>query len=58
MGSETRLTLQDVAWHDAVGRVIETLDRDNFWSALVRLLQHYVPVDNWVVLVFSGGRPR
>ncbi|MFJ2336152.1 LuxR C-terminal-related transcriptional regulator [Pseudomonas protegens] len=58
MGNETRLTLQDVAWHDAVGRVIETLDRDNFWSALVRLLQHYVPVDNWVVLVFSGGRPR
>jgi len=58
MGSETRLTLQDVAWHDAVGRLIETLDQEHFWSALIRLLRHYVPVDNWVVLIFSPGRPQ
>ena len=52
------LTLQDVAWHDAMGRVIETLDRPNFWTALVRLLGRYVPVDNWVVLIYSAGKPQ
>ena len=51
------LTLQDVAWHDAMGRVIETLDQPNFWTALVRLLGRYVPVDNWVVLIYSAGKP-
>ena len=58
MGSEMNLTLQDVAWHDAMGRVIETLDQPNFWTALVRLLGRYVPVDNWVVLIYSAGKPQ
>ena len=52
------LTLQDVAWHDAMGRVIETLDRPNFWTALVRLLGRYLPVDNWVVLIYGAGKPQ
>ncbi|MFH6569283.1 helix-turn-helix transcriptional regulator [Pseudomonas kulmbachensis] len=52
------LTLQDVAWHDAMGRVIETLDQPGFWTALVRLLGRYVPVDNWVVLIYSAGKPH
>ena len=58
MGSEMHLTLQDLAWHDAVGRLIETLDRPNFWTSLTRLLGRYVPMDNWVVLIFSAGRPQ
>ena len=52
------LTLQDVAWHDAMGRVIETLDQPGFWTALVRLLGRYVPVDNWMVLIYSAGKPH
>ena len=52
------LTLQDVAWHDAMGRVIDTLDQPGFWTALVRLLGRYVPVDNWVVLIYSAGKPH
>jgi DNA-binding CsgD family transcriptional regulator len=52
------MTLQDMAWHQAVGRLIETLDRPGFWLALVRLLDRYVPVDSWVVLIFSQGRPQ
>lgn len=52
------MTLQDMAWHQAVGRLIETLDRPNFWLALVRLLDRYIPVDSWVVLIFSNGRPQ
>ena len=52
------LTLQNVAWHDAMGRVIETLDQPGFWTALVRLLGRYVPVDNWVVLIYSAGKPH
>jgi DNA-binding CsgD family transcriptional regulator len=52
------MTLQDMAWHQAVGRLIETLDRPGFWLALVRLLDRYIPVDSWVVLIFSQGRPQ
>lgn len=52
------MTLQDMAWHQAVGKLIETLDRPHFWLALVRLLERYVPVDSWVVLIFSNGRPQ
>lgn len=29
------------------------LNRPEFWSSLVRLLNEYVQVDNWVVLIFS-----
>lgn len=58
MGSEMSLTLQDVAWHDAVGKLIENLDRPHFWTSLARLLSRYVPLDNWVVLIFSAGRPQ
>lgn len=52
------MTLQDMAWHQAVGKLIETLDRPNFWLALVRLLDRYIAVDSWVVLIFSAGRPQ
>ncbi len=52
------LTLQDIAWHQSVGRLIEQLDRTGFWLALVRLLEQYLPFDSWVVLLFSDGRPQ
>ncbi len=58
MGSEMNLTLQDVAWHGSVGKLIETLDRPTFWTSMARLLNRYVPMDNWVVLIFSAGRPQ
>ena len=52
------MTLQNMAWHQAIGRLIEALDRPNFWLTLVRLLDRYIPVDSWVVLIFSSGRPQ
>ncbi|VVO42924.1 hypothetical protein PS710_06113 [Pseudomonas fluorescens] len=58
MGRHVSITLQDMAWHQAVGRLIEALDRPGFWLALVRLLDRYIPVDSWVVLIFSNGRPQ
>lgn len=58
MGSKVNMTLQDVAWHQAIGRLIETLDRANFWLALVRMVNGYIPVDSWVALIFSSGRPQ
>lgn len=51
------MKLQDIAWHQSVGRLIEMLDKPLFWVALVRLLQQYVPSDSWVVLLFSRDRP-
>ena len=58
MGRNVSMTLQDMAWHQAIGRLIETLDRPGFWLSLVRLLDRYIPVDSWVVLIFSNGRPQ
>ncbi|KIH81699.1 helix-turn-helix transcriptional regulator [Pseudomonas batumici] len=50
------LILNDIAWHRAVGQMIEALDRPNFWTQLVRLLNQYVTFDSWVVLLFSNGQ--
>ncbi|WP_248797140.1 helix-turn-helix transcriptional regulator [Pseudomonas sp. MWU13-2105] len=50
------LILNDIAWHRAVGQMIEALDRPNFWTQLVRLLDQYVTFDSWVVLLFSNGQ--
>lgn len=52
------LTLQDVAWHRSVGHLIESLNQPDFWLALSRLLDDYVPLDSWVVLLFSNDRPH
>ena len=48
------MTLQDIAWHRSVGQMIDALDQPNFWTQLVRLLDHYVPSDSWVALLFSS----
>lgn len=48
------LSLDDIAWHRSVGQLIETLDRPNFWTQLVRLLHQYIGFDSWVVLLFSS----
>ncbi|TDF82515.1 helix-turn-helix transcriptional regulator [Pseudomonas sp. H9] len=47
-----------MAWHQAIAKLIEALDRPDFWLTLVRLLDRYIPVDSWVVLIFSNGRPQ
>jgi DNA-binding CsgD family transcriptional regulator len=51
------IDLQDIAWHRSVGHLIDSLDTPNFWIRLVRILEEYLPFDNWVVLVFTAGRP-
>ncbi|MQU19494.1 helix-turn-helix transcriptional regulator, partial [Pseudomonas helleri] len=48
------MSLEDIAWHRSVGQMIDALDQTNFWTQLVRLLEHYVPFDSWVVLLFSS----
>jgi DNA-binding CsgD family transcriptional regulator len=53
------LTLEDIAWHRSVGQMIDALDKPNFWTQLVRLLDQYVAFDSWVVLLFSSDqRPQ
>lgn len=53
------LSLEDIAWHRSVGQMIDALDRPNFWTQLVRLLDQYVAFDSWVVLLFSSDqRPQ
>jgi DNA-binding CsgD family transcriptional regulator len=48
--------LDDIAWHRSVGQLIDALDKPNFWTQLVRLLDQYVPCDSWVALLFSADR--
>ncbi|QLG96730.1 helix-turn-helix transcriptional regulator (plasmid) [Pseudomonas yamanorum] len=47
-----------VALHQDVAIVLEELDQPHFWRALTTHLRGYVPVDNWVALIFSDGAPR
>ena len=43
------LTLQDVAWHDAMGRVIETLDREKLaWAKPGAKVMHPGPMNRGV----------
>ena len=50
------LSLNDIAWHRSVGQLIDALDKPNFWTQLVRLLDQYVPCDSWVALLFSADQ--
>ena len=51
------VSLQDLAWHQSVGKLIESLDHANFWTLLVRTLSLQVRFHSWVALLFSEGRP-
>lgn len=51
------LSLQDIAWHRAIGQLVEALDQPGFWITLVRQLEQYVSFDSWVALLFSNGQP-
>ncbi|QBF26279.1 response regulator transcription factor [Pseudomonas tructae] len=46
--------LHSLAWHRSIGKLIMQLNRPEFWSSLVRVLNEYVHIDNWVVLIFSN----
>ncbi|WP_248750524.1 LuxR C-terminal-related transcriptional regulator [Pseudomonas sp. MWU15-20650] len=52
------LDLHSLAWHRSLGKLIMQLNRPEFWSSLVRVLNEYVQIDNWVVLVFSDRQVR
>lgn len=49
------VSLEDMAWHRAIGQLIEALERPNFWAHLVRLIHQQVPFDSWVALQFSSA---
>lgn len=48
------LDLHSLAWHRSIGKLILQLNRPEFWSSLIRTLNEYVQIDNWVVLIFSN----
>ncbi|MVV49739.1 LuxR family transcriptional regulator [Pseudomonas sp. PB120] len=52
------VTLQEMAWHRSVGQLVEQLDQPGFWRVLSRMLDDYMPLDSWVALLFSEGRPH
>lgn len=51
------LNLDDLAWHRAMGSLLDALDRDDFWLRLTRLLADYVHFNSWVALCFSPAAP-
>ncbi|EGH16889.1 LuxR family transcriptional regulator [Pseudomonas savastanoi pv. glycinea str. race 4] len=46
--------LHSQIWHRSIAKLIEKLNRPEFWNSLVRLLNEYSPIDNWVVLMFDN----
>ncbi|WP_191485764.1 response regulator transcription factor [Pseudomonas sp. FEN] len=52
------LDLHSLAWHRSVGKLIMQLNRPEFWSSLIRLLNEYVKIDNWVVLIFNNQQVK
>lgn len=50
--------LQDVAFHSAIGNLINRLDASDFWRELISLVHENIPTDNWAVLIFSNHRPH
>ncbi|RON17358.1 response regulator transcription factor [Pseudomonas frederiksbergensis] len=48
------LDRHNLAWHRSIGKLIMQLNRPEFWSSLIRILNEYVQIDNWVVLIFSN----
>ncbi|MGF6490575.1 helix-turn-helix domain-containing protein [Pseudomonas frederiksbergensis] len=48
------LDLHSLAWHRSIGKLITQLNRPEFWSSLIRTLNEYVQIDNWVVLIFRN----
>lgn len=48
------LTLQSLAWHRKVGKLILQLNQPDFWNSLVIMLSEYVRIDSWVVVIFSN----
>lgn len=51
-----KLSLEDIAWHRSVGQLIDALDKPNFWTQLLRLLDQYVTFDSWVALLFNDDQ--
>jgi DNA-binding CsgD family transcriptional regulator len=47
------LKLDQLAWHRAMGNVLDTLDQNDFWLRLTRLLTQYIQFDSWVALRFN-----
>ncbi|MDB5993208.1 MAG: helix-turn-helix transcriptional regulator [Pseudomonas sp.] len=52
------VTLQDMAWHRTFGQLAEALDQPGFWRTLSQVFDEYMPLDSWVALLFSDGRPH
>jgi DNA-binding CsgD family transcriptional regulator len=52
------LDLHSLAWHRSIGKLIMQLNRPEFWSSLIRTLNEYVKIDNWVVLIFSNQQVK
>ncbi|MEG2042566.1 MAG: hypothetical protein RR068_15845, partial [Hafnia sp.] len=48
------LDLHSLAWHRSIGKLVMQLNRPEFWSSLIRMLNEYVQIDNWVVMIFSS----
>lgn len=51
------ISLQNIAWHQIVGSLIDQLDDRNFWVKLIRQLRKAITFDSWVVLLFSNNTP-
>lgn len=47
--------LKEMAWHQTIARLIESINQPSFWSLLTHTISDYVHIDNWVCLLFQSG---
>lgn len=45
------------AVYHEIGKLLEQFDQVGFWRALIQQLKSDVPIDHWMVLIFSASRP-
>jgi len=51
------LSVSELAFHQRLGRLIDSLDKDAFWSQLTGLLSEVVEFDTWVAMLFRPTHP-
>jgi DNA-binding CsgD family transcriptional regulator len=49
--------LKEMAWHQTIAKLIESINQPSFWSLLTHTISDYVHIDNWVCLLFQPGDP-
>ncbi|SCK29421.1 response regulator transcription factor [Vogesella sp. LIG4] len=52
-----QLNVADLAFHQRLGRLVDSLDNESFWQHLAAFLREQLVFDTWVAVLFRPGVP-